>query len=213
MGIVLYWKWFSFHGGFVLRKKSHISLALYLADSINFNDIANHKLSFCIGSILPDCKPSFLTTRHEITATFDKVKEDIKKLIYDYKEGNQNSSSFIRNLGQVIHYLADYFTYPHNLIYPGTLKDHCVYENELKFALRDYIKSGEALKSKEKVRTFTTVESLFDFIQKTHSEYLNIKQSVKDDCKYIVSLCHHVVEGILHLFYLQNKGFLVPAMA
>lgn len=196
-----------------MRKKSHISLALYLANNINYNDIANHKLSFCIGSILPDCKPSFLTTRHEITATFDKVKEDIKKQIYNYKEGNGNSSSFIRNLGQVIHYLADYFTYPHNLIYPGTLKDHCIYEKDLKFALRNYIKSGDALKNYKKTRQFTSMESLFEFIQSVHGEYLDIKQSVKDDCEYIVSLCQQVVEGILYLFYVENKGFLVPTTA
>lgn len=194
-----------------MRKKSHISLALYLADSVNFNDISNHKLSFCIGSILPDCKPSFLTTRHEISATFDKVKEDIKKLIYEYNNGEENSSSFIRNLGQVIHYLADYFTYPHNLIYPGNLKDHCVYENELKYGLKNYIKSGDALKNKKKISEFTTIDSLFDFIQKSHEEYLKTKNSVQDDCIYIVSLCHQVVEGILHLFYLQKEGFAIPA--
>lgn len=195
-----------------MRKKSHISLALYLADIANFNDIANHKLSFCIGSILPDCKPSFITTRHEISETFDKVKEDIKKLIYDYHNDQESSSSFIRNLGQIIHYLADYFTYPHNLIYPGSFKDHCAYEKELKYGLKNYINSGEALKCKKKMNEFNTIESLFDYIQKSHIEYLKVKKSVHDDCIFIVALCHQVVEGILHLFYLQKEKFPIPAL-
>ena len=36
-------------------------------------------------------------------------------------------------LGVIIHYIADYFTFPHNDHYPGNVKDHCYYERDLKF--------------------------------------------------------------------------------
>ena len=32
----------------------------------------------------------------------------------------------------ITHYVSDYFTFPHNANYPGNLKDHCIYEEELK---------------------------------------------------------------------------------
>ena len=50
-----------------MRKKSHISLARYLVRNLDDGDLRKHKLSFYIGSILPDCKPSFLYKKHEIT--------------------------------------------------------------------------------------------------------------------------------------------------
>ena len=31
-------------------------------------------------------------------------------------------------LGVIIHYIADYFTFPHNDHYPGNVKDHCYYD-------------------------------------------------------------------------------------
>lgn len=196
-----------------MRKKSHISLALYLIDNISFNDLLQHKLSFCIGNVLPDCKPSFLTTRHEITSTFDMVKENIKKLTIDCAVNKEKTSAYFRDLGQVIHYLADYFTYPHNTIFEGNLKDHCIYEKKLKFALREYIKSGEADRNRQEIKQFTTLDSLFEFILSVHEEYLKIKKSVEEDCKYIVSLCHQVVEGILYLLGLQRDNLLIPAIA
>ena len=44
-----------------MRKKSHISLAHYLMNSEGMESIQHHKGAFYIGSILPDCVPSFLS--------------------------------------------------------------------------------------------------------------------------------------------------------
>ena len=49
-----------------MRKKSHISLAKYIVGSLEEQDLVKHKKAFYLGSILPDCKPSFLTVKHEI---------------------------------------------------------------------------------------------------------------------------------------------------
>ena len=59
----------------IVRKKSHISLAGFLADKLQFEGITNHRKAFCIGSILPDCKPSFLTTKHAFHETFEMVEK------------------------------------------------------------------------------------------------------------------------------------------
>ena len=46
-----------------MRKKSHISLARYIVNNMEDNDLKKHKLSFYIGSVLPDIKPSFVYKR------------------------------------------------------------------------------------------------------------------------------------------------------
>lgn len=183
-----------------MRKKSHISLAMYLVNNVDTSELFRHRRSFYIGSILPDCKPSFLTTRHEFDGTFQMVKDRILKLTSQADFIDGDSGSYMRDLGQIVHYVADYFTYPHNEIYDGNLKDHCVYEKMLKFSLREYIKSGEARRNQKQPVRFDTPQALFTFIQKAHEEYLKMKHSIEEDCLYIVRICHQVVTSILNLF-------------
>lgn len=191
-----------FHGGIFMRKKSHISLARYLVQNLDDRNLKKHKLAFYLGSILPDCKPSFVYKKHEITGTFEDVKREIKKLSSDYeKKYKRQKSKYYRNLGQVTHYLADYFTFPHNKIYPGNLKDHCVYEEELKRKLRNYLKSPEVKKDKKLVVDLKTPEALIEFIQKSHDDYLRRKNCVEDDIHSIVALNHQAVESITEFFY------------
>ena len=99
-----------------MRKKSHISLAKYIVQDMQIPEMVEHRKAFYLGSILPDCVPSFLTTRHEFDGTFDQLKERITRLVEDSQGLEEHARAFMRNLGQVIHYLADYFTFPHNKI-------------------------------------------------------------------------------------------------
>ena len=66
-----------------MRKKSHMSLSMYLVDSMDNELLENHKKAFIMGSILPDCKPSFVTTKHNIDETFDIVCRFIDELTVD----------------------------------------------------------------------------------------------------------------------------------
>jgi len=191
-----------------LRKKSHISLACYLVHQTPSNELQKHKKAFYLGSILPDCKPSFLTTKHEFDGTFDMIKHKICTLSENTDKMKTNSRSYIRELGEVIHYIADYFTFPHNHTYDGNLKDHCFYEKDLKFALRHYLKSGQAVSDMTFMRRFDTPSALLGFIKRAHNEYLDRKRSVKDDCEYIVRICHNVVHAILNMLSIKMDAIL-----
>lgn len=183
-----------------MRKKSHISLAGYIVDNLQQQDLVKHKKAFYLGSILPDCKPTFLTTKHEFGTTFQKLKDDMTKLTIANDTNMNNKRAYWRNLGQVIHYIADYFTFPHNITYVGTLKDHCVYEKHLKFQLKEYIKSGEATKRISKFIRLESLEALFQFIEKTHKEYVKCKRCVLEDCEFIVNITLQVVNTLVYLF-------------
>lgn len=191
-----------------MRKKSHISLAKYLVQSLEIEELYNHKKAFYIGSILPDCKPSFLTTKHEIRGTLPMVQASICNLVEENKK-TMFTSGFYRSLGEVMHYLADYFTFPHNSTFLGNIREHCAYEQQLKISLREYIKSGEAEKNLDRTDKFHTLEELFAFIRRKHEEYLQFKRTVEEDCKYIVSLCHSVAAGIFSLMCRQQERAVV----
>lgn len=186
--------------GEFMRKKSHISLAGYLLRSMNFEGLFQHKKAFYYGSILPDCVPSFITRRHSIDETFDILRDEIIKITDNYEMEKGITRYYTRHLGVVTHYIADYFTFPHNRIYEGSMKEHCVYENELKFALREYVRSEDAIIERAKNTLLKTVDEILNFIKEMHEEYLKLASKVKVDCKYIVEMCHKVVDAILQIF-------------
>ena len=198
-----------------MRKKSHISLAKYIVNSLEEQELVKHKKAFYLGSILPDCKPSFLTVKHEMEGTFPKLQQDLKDLLERQQTSQINMRVFYRNLGEVIHYIADYFTFPHNPHYNGNLKDHCIYEKHLKYSLKDYIQSGEAERNRisiqETVKNLGSVEAICEFIQNAHNAYVKLKNTVEGDCRQIVSLCHQVVEAVLLLVHRESA--LKPAVA
>lgn len=183
-----------------MRKKSHISLARYIVESTDVQMLKVHKKAFCLGNILPDCKPSFLTTKHEYRQVFYLVKEDIEKLTEYYGSYEEAGRVYFRDLGQVIHYMADFFTFPHNEHYEGNLKDHCKYEKRLKHHLKKYIKEGQLNRNRSDAIYFKDSNELLTFIQDMHAEYMKCKRSVEEDCIFIVNLCCQIVFGILYLF-------------
>lgn len=160
-----------------------------------------HKKAFYVGSIQPDCTVAFLTHRHSIEETFHILKREIKKLTEDYEIEKGISSSFCRRLGVITHYVADYFTFPHNAFFDGDMKAHCKYEKELKFFLREYVQSEEAKEIAKKNILFQTVEDICDFIEEMHKEYAQAMKELKIDCQYILTLCYAVVSAILNFFY------------
>lgn len=187
-----------------MRKKSHISLAKHVINMSDTQAFIKHKKAFYVGSILPDCKPSFITKRHEINGTFKFVTEKITNLTEGYEDIDQLSTMYFTKLGEVIHYIADYFTYPHNLEYLGSMKAHCVYEGELKHRLRNYISNlddADIIRlSRLDVSKFTSVDDICRFIRMEHKRYINRGfHSVEEDCKYIVGICSRLVPAILHV--------------
>lgn len=105
--------------------------------------LQSHRKAFCLGSILPDIKPSFLTKKHEYFGTFEEIQGKMKALIdNDPKESKERV--YWRRFGEVMHYMADYFTFPHNKNFTGNLYEHNKYEKHLKNHLKRYIESGAA---------------------------------------------------------------------
>ena len=184
-----------------MQKKSHISLARYLVEVLNDEELKKHRFSFYLGSILPDIKPSFIYRRHEIDETYQAVKKNILRLAEGKKavEKEKKGRKYYMDLGQISHYLADYFTFPHNKIYTGSLKEHCSYEKKLKYNLQHYLQSGEATKQRLKSFDVKSAEGLCDFIEQIHKDYILMRKNMESDICYIVEMNKRVVEAILQL--------------
>lgn len=189
-----------------MRKKSHISLAGYLVENLQVDSLEKHKKAFYFGSILPDLLPSFLTRRHTIEDTFPILKKEIERLTRHENMEKGMTGAYCRRLGVITHYIADYFTFPHNSVFEGSLSEHCRYEADLKDSLKAYVNSAEAARARVKNGIIKTKEDILELVEKMHKEYLEHIQNIKKDIDYIVELCYRVVDAILQIFERYNEG-------
>lgn len=182
-----------------MRKKSHILLARYLADQLTVDEsLQSHRKAFCLGSILPDIRPSFVVKKHEYFSTFGEIQEKMLQLVeHGPLEGKERV--YWRNFGEVLHYVADYFTFPHNRTYTGNLYEHSQYEKILKQRLKICIKSGAAGAYVFRDVYFKNLEELTEFIQVSHTSYLRKKRNITEDIQYILMVCYQVIQGIVQL--------------
>ena len=198
---------------FILRKKSHILLARYLADQMPATkSLQSHRKAFCLGSILPDIKPSFLTKKHEYFGTFEEIQGKMKALIdNDPKESKERV--YWRRFGEVMHYMADYFTFPHNTNFTGNLYEHNKYEKHLKNHLKRYIESGAADRMVILPVNFGSFRELVEYIGNAHERYLLKERNIAEDVQYILRICSQVIHGILQLAAKQfgREDILIPA--
>lgn len=94
-----------------MRKKSHLALAGFLIQGMDHEVLNRRWRSFYFGNILPDCKPSFVTVRHEYDGTFDMMAEMLRALVSEEGYWSIDTADYMMDLGQMFHYIADYFTY------------------------------------------------------------------------------------------------------
>lgn len=182
-----------------MNKKSHIDLAVFLARDSRMKGRIHYKKSFYMGSILPDCQPSFVYQQHTFHSTFLILKEAILSITdqYDFKKGI--TRFYCRQLGVIAHYLADYFTYAHNTCYKGSMKEHISYEKELIPALNTYIQKVGEKSSIENPLECKSAEEICNYIIKMYKLYQKSIHTMKNDCGYIFEICYKVIGAILQL--------------
>jgi len=186
-----------------MKKKSHISLARFLINNMDVQDLHEHKKAFYFGSILPDLKPSFFTKRHTIDETLLDLIDEIKKITVNYDVNKGINGYFARHLGVITHYLSDYCTYPHNSMFEGNIREHIQYEKQLKESLKEYV-SRRDIKMKRNCK-FHTLDEIIHLIISTHEEYTAALKVIKEDIQYIIHLCYKVVDAILMFFEMAIK--------
>ena len=187
-----------------MRKKSHLSLAGFLVQGMDNEVLSRRWRSFYFGNILPDCKPSFVTVRHEYDGTFDMMAEMLRALVSEECYWSIDTAGYMMDLGQVFHYIADYFTFPHNIEYPGTMTEHIHYEAQLKVDFREFVRKMKETHAHFQEVNMRSADEICAVIKKCHTEYLHAVKSVENDCRYILQICAQVVGSILHLLQ-QNS--------
>ena len=193
-----------------MRKKSHILLASFIADNLQANgaeelNLQQHRAAFILGSLLPDCKPSFLVTKHSYDVKSGDIERSIRRLTDGYEGENMPDGNYWKNLGEVIHYVADFFTSPHNSNYSGSMAEHCTFEGELKRTLKTMVNAGVINGYCFKDVHFESSAQLIYFLRGTHEEFMTEQRGVDDDIAYIACVTYLVTQGTIELVSRKNR--------
>ncbi len=126
-----------------MTKKAHLTLANHIADRIGLPEYSVKKFIFYSGNLYPDISLMFLVKRHYITNTFKHLERLIswlntRKTIKDKDE--LFKGRYLLHLGKVNHFIADFFTLPHNITFEG-VKAHLIYERLLLKTLNEITKN------------------------------------------------------------------------
>lgn len=171
-----------------MRKKSHWQLADYLIREQRRPAI---ELMFKVGSVAPDFMLRSMIQGHSYETTTRRVSRRLTKL---EQYGRWNLISAYR-LGYVTHYLADYFTAPHNKHGEFGFKDHCVFEKRQLQTL-----SGHLDEQWEMPMQYNSQMDLMEFLGALHEEYMEQNPEVETDCDYIVNVTEQVAYQMFSLF-------------
>lgn len=176
-----------------MRKKSHWHLADYL---MRDNERPAIEFMFKVGSVAPDFMLRSMIRGHSYDSTTKRVERRIMKL---EEKGRWNLVSAYR-LGYVTHYLADYFTAPHNLHGEFGFRAHCVFEKQqLKQLCSRLNGQWEAPIQCENQK------DVMDYLQVLHEEYLQQNPEVETDCSYIVNVTEQVSYQMFSLFNARQQ--------
>lgn len=194
-----------------MRKKTHISVAGYLVRGLGLEELRRHKKAFCLGSILPDLNPKMFAEPHEYNGTFKPLKELMRQILDDTSQGEENERVIWRRAGVVMHYLADYFTYPHNTSFLGNLKDHCMYESRMKCHMRVLVWMPEGRKIFEEAQKaaeeIVSRAELYAYIARAHRSYMREPaHTPESDCRQILMLCATVLNALSELIQTERQG-------
>lgn len=181
-----------------METKNHLQLAISMASQNNLGTNAKY---FILGNISPDINPLTYLQGHTYT---DRISS-MKKLAQRFLSPNTWMKQSYYDLGVLLHYVADSFTFPHNPTFTGNLSEHCNYEKELRFHFQRNLKKGLTTDTWN-FHPIKNVSRLFENLDYKHQEYLSLPPSIKQDCNYILNAANYMFDN-LHLLKQRVPAF------
>ena len=195
-----------------MRTADHMNLSRYIMDHMDAGASKLQKAAFIFGSVEPDI--NMLTYFRGSIRGEEKLRGHNYENVQKYMEKLTNKltkklekggmgtvrQSFL--LGKLVHYVADSFTYPHNSLFFGNLKEHCQYETELHDYVNKTISSvGVNMESIDDGR------DIVKYLREMHDRYVSEAPGCENDYRHIT----HAISVVTERFW-QTESVSVPSM-
>ena len=166
---------------------------------VSFDDAA-----FCYGNLKPDLTGTYLTKRHYPSLMFDEVMDKLRAFCETYTIRAQNGRDLSVDLGEICHYLTDFFCYPHNDdIYDHNLLAHYIYEKRIALGIRRRLTEQDFNRWVAPVLPPFTLDALMNRIESMHNRYKNetVRHCIDNDLVYICQICATLVLSMINICY------------
>ena len=191
---------------------SHIRVAHLLMDYVEQTcGVTFDSSGFVYGNLKPDLTGTYLTKRHNPSIMMDEVMDKIRAFTEKYTIGLVNGRELSVDLGEICHYMTDFFTYPHNDdIYERNLLAHYLYEKRVALVIRRRMTEDKFEQWASPIIPPATVDALIARIGSMHNAYraAGRHHGINDDLVHICRATAMVVLSIISIVYEQVE---VPA--
>lgn len=177
-----------------MDKIGHLVMTKSLAGNVH----RAHKAALLLGSILPDLLVYTYLTGHTWEATLEQITDRMELL---EEKGRGGFFSYLK-LGWILHYVEDYFTYPHNTIFEGTISEHYAYEKKMTKWMREGALKRMAVPVCKKLNSASEVE---DRLNELHEKYLLEDMCYENDTAYMRQIVSEILNCYAELFVQKSE--------
>ena len=191
---------------------SHTRVGNFLLEYVEMTaGVSFDTAAFLYGNLKPDLTGTYLTKRHYPSLMFEEVMEKIRTFSTSHEIGMENERSLSVDLGEICHYITDFFCFPHNDdIYHRNLLHHYIYEKRIAAGLRRRLTREKFLEWVAEVPTLYSVKDLISYIQTAHNRYRQSERHcIADDLEHICQMCVIVVTSLIRIQHGQKNAFAV----
>lgn len=163
--------------------------------------------AFYYGNLKPDLTGTYLTKRHYPSLMFDEVMEKIRTFVEKYTIYSKNGRELSTDLGEICHYITDFFTYPHNDdIYHRSLLAHYIYEKRISARIGKRIDEEKFENWVSPIVPPFTADALIERIKQLHQQYITKtgRHCIANDMVYISKACAMVMLSIVNIAYVSE---------
>lgn len=175
-----------------METKDHYSLSKFMTRRMKLD--FPKKLAFTLGNVFPDLNPlSYLKGAGAANLDGHTYQARRNLMSQTYSSGFKDTISGWFHAGEMMHYIADSFTRPHNKKFHFSFSEHVVYERRLHSVFRRHLCPEQVrrlAKSHIKICRFDP------WMEALHQRYLQYSSSPEDDCRYILHSALTVCEGL-----------------
>ena len=186
---------------------SHIRVANLLMDYVEQTcGVTFDQSGFLYGNLKPDLTGTYLTKRHNPSIMMDEVMDKIRTFTQKYTIAPTNGHDLSVDLGEICHYMTDFFTYPHNDdIYEHNLLAHYIYEKRVALVIRRRMTEASFEEWASPIIPPATVDALLNRISTMHDAYRapGRRHGINDDLEHICLATATVVLSIISIVYEQ----------
>lgn len=178
-----------------MRRKSHQHLGKYLVQHYMPHVPRHNTTAFLIGCVEPDSNP-FTYLKGSLRCqwlrghNYRNARRYMRHLSWRLEKKQTLRLLDYYNLGKLIHYTADAFTYAHNDTFTAKLGDHRTYEAHL----QDHFLSYLARYPHVDIRF---AKSIIETVSSYHREYMTLPADIQTDCHFALAACCCILVHLL----------------